>query len=71
MQAIINFHNQTESMEYGSEIWESNKSQANALESIILGELKGFLGILLERVMNQLEVIWVWKHLKAKEIGLS
>ena len=32
------------SLEYGSEIWDCNKSQARALESIILGGAKKILG---------------------------
>ena len=32
------------SLEYGSEIWDCNKSQTRALESIILGGAKKILG---------------------------
>ena len=32
------------SLEYGSEVWEGNKSQAAALESILLGGGKWILG---------------------------
>ena len=32
------------SLEYGNEVWECNKGQANALESIILGGAKKILG---------------------------
>ena len=32
------------SIEYGSEVWEDNKSQADFLESIILGGAKWILG---------------------------
>ena len=32
------------SMEYGSEVWKCNKSQASALESILLGGAKKILG---------------------------
>ena len=32
------------SLEYGHEVWECNKGQANALESIILGGAKKILG---------------------------
>ena len=32
------------SIEYGGEVWEGNKSQADALESIILGGAKRILG---------------------------
>ena len=43
-------------LEYGSEIWHCNKSQANASESIILGGAKK---ILLEHVMTLLGETWV------------
>ena len=33
------------SIEYGSEVWEGNKSQAGSLESIILDGAKQFFGI--------------------------
>ena len=32
------------SLEYGSEVWEGNKSQAASLESIMLGGAKRVLG---------------------------
>ena len=32
------------SLEYGNEIWDCNKSQANALESVILGGARKILG---------------------------
>ena len=32
------------SIEYGSEVWESNKGQTNALESVVLGGAKKILG---------------------------
>ena len=32
------------SIEYGSEVWESNKGQINALESVVLGGGKKILG---------------------------
>ena len=32
------------SLEYGDEVWECNKEQANALPSIILGDAKNILG---------------------------
>ena len=46
------------SLEYGSEVWESNKGQTNALESVVLGEAKKSLGALLKPVMRQLEGTW-------------
>ena len=45
-------------LEYGSEVWEGNKSQAAALESV---ERSVFLGAPQRLVMRQLEGIWVWK----------
>ena len=45
------------SIECGGEIWEGNKGQVAALESIILGGVKGYWVVHL--VMEQLEVIWV------------
>ena len=32
------------SIEYGSEVWESNKGQTNALESAVLGGAQKILG---------------------------
>ena len=32
------------SIEYGSEVWESNKGQTNALESVVLGGAPKILG---------------------------
>ena len=46
------------SIEYGSEVWEGNKSQAGSLESIILDGASGSLGVLLRPVMRQLEETW-------------
>ena len=47
------------SIEYGSEVWRCNKSQASALESILLGGAKRFLDVHLRLVMRQLEETWV------------
>ena len=44
------------SIEYGGEVWEGNKSQAGALESIILGGAKRILGC--SSVTKQLEGTW-------------
>ena len=33
-------------LEYGSEVWEANKAQAGALESVVLGGAKRILGCL-------------------------
>ena len=46
------------SIGYGCEVWESNESQTNALESVVLGEAKISLGALLKPVMRQLEGTW-------------
>ena len=47
------------SIEYGSEVWEGNKSQAGSLESIILDGAKRIsLGVLLRPAMRQLEETW-------------
>ena len=48
----------TPCIEYGSEVWESNKGQTNALESVVLGGGKKSLGALLKPVMRQLEGTW-------------
>ena len=47
------------SLEYGNEVWECNKGQANVLESIILGVLRRFWVVFLERATKQLEGTWV------------
>ena len=49
------------SIEYRSEVWEGNKSQAGYLESIILDGAKWILGcmhVLLRPAMRQLEETW-------------
>ena len=46
------------SMEYGSEVWEGNKSQAGSLESIILDGAKRILGCSSKTCNRQLEEIW-------------
>ena len=46
------------SLEYGSAVWESNKGQTNALESVVFGGAKKSLGALLKPVMRQLEGTW-------------
>ena len=45
-------------LEYGSEVWEANKSQAAALESVMLGGAKRMIG----HVMRQSVVIWALIH---------
>ena len=39
-------------LEYGSEVWEANKAQAAALESVVLGGAKRILGCL-SRTCNE------------------
>ena len=39
-------------LEYGSEVWEANKAQAGALESVVLGGAKRILGCL-SRTCNE------------------
>ena len=48
------------SLEYGNEVWECNKGQANALESIILGVLRRFWVVLLKRATKPLEGTCIW-----------
>ena len=50
------------SIEYSSEVWESNKGQTNALESAVLGGAKKPLGALLKPVMRQLEGTWAYRR---------
>ena len=45
------------SIEYGSEVWEGNKSQAGSLESILDGA-KRILGCSSKTSMRQLEETW-------------
>ena len=47
------------SLEYGSEVWEGNKSQAAAPESVLLGVVSVSLGALQRHAMRQLGGIWV------------
>ena len=44
------------SIEYGSAVWDCNKNQASALETI------RFLAVHLKHVTRQLGRIWVWIH---------
>ena len=43
------------SIEYGVEVWEGNKSQVDALESIVLGGAKQILGCSSTTCNEQLE----------------
>ena len=40
------------SLEYGNEMWDCNKSQANALESVILRALRRFWDVFLMRLLE-------------------
>ena len=46
------------SLEYGSEVWEGNKSHAGSLEPIILDGAKQILGCSSKTCMRQLEETW-------------
>ena len=48
------------SLEYGSEIWDCNISQARALESIILGGAKKILGCSSKTCNEAVWVTWAW-----------
>ena len=50
-------------LEYGSEVWEDNKAEAAALDSVMIGGAKCILGCSLMRL---LEVTWGWIHYRAK-----
>ena len=58
-------------LEYESEVWEGNKIQAAALESVMLGGAKRILGCSSRLVMWQLEGIWVWKPYRVGGINIS
>ena len=47
------------SIEYGNEVWECNKGQANTLESMILEVLRRFWVVPLEHATKPLEGTWV------------
>ena len=55
-------------LEYGSGVWEGNKCQTAALESVILGGAKRILGCS-SKTCN--EGIWVWKPYRVGGINLS
>ena len=57
------------SLEYGSELWEGNKSQAAALESVLLGGGKRILGCS-SKTCRQLGGILVLIHYRAVGIKL-
>ena len=47
-------------LEYGSEVWEANKTQAAALESVMLGGAKRFPGCLSRTCNEAVWGIWDW-----------
>ena len=56
-------------LEYGSEVWDGNMSQAAA--PLCWVERSVFLGASERLVMRQLEGIWVWKPYRVGGINLS
>ena len=58
-------------LEYGSEVWEGNKAQAAALESVMIGGAKRTLDVRQGPVMRLLEVTWGWIHYRVVEIRQS
>ena len=59
-------------LEYGSEVWEGNKSQTAALESVMLGGAKHILGCSSKTCNEAVRGdIWVWKPYRVGGINLS
>ena len=58
------------SLEYGSEVWEGNKSQAASLESIMLGA-KRVLGCSSKLQTKPFGEIWAWSFCKVGVINVS
>ena len=59
-------------LEYGSEVWEANKTQAAVLESVMLGGVKHlFMGVRLRHVMKPLGGIWGLIRYKGVGIRIS
>ena len=52
-------------LEYGSEVWEANKTQATALESMILGGAKRILGCS-SKTCNE----GMWGLIRYKGVGI-
>ena len=52
-------------------MWEVNKTQAAALESVMLGGLSVFLGVRLKHVMKPLGGIWGLIRYKGVGIRIS
>ena len=59
------------SLEYGSEVWEGNKSQAASLESIMLGGAKRVLGCSSKTSTKPFGEIWAWNFCKVGVINVS
>ena len=55
-------------LEYGSEVWEGNKAQAAALESVMIS---ASLDVRQGPVMRLLEVTWGWIYYRVVEIRRS
>ena len=51
-------------LDYGSEVWEANKVQAMALESVVLGGAKSILGCLFrtcnESIRGDMGLVFTW-----------
>ena len=59
------------SLEYGSEVWEGNKSQAASLESIMLGGAKRVRGCSSKTSNEPFGDIWAWSFCKVCVINVS
>ena len=57
-----------QTVEYGSEVWEGNKAQAAACESVMISV---FLDVRRGPIMRLLEVTWGWIHYRVVEIRQS
>ena len=60
-------------LQYGSEVWEGNKTQAATLQSVMFGGAKHniILGCSSKTEMRQLERIWAWIRCRVVGIKLS
>ena len=58
------------SLEYGSEVWEGNKSQMASLESVMLGGAKRVRGCSKLR-MKTFGEIWTWSFCKVGMINVT
>ena len=59
------------SLEYGSEVWEGNKSQAASLESIMLGGAKRVLGARPKLQTKPFGEIWAGRFCTVGVINIS